>query len=186
MKKRSKALIRIRRTILLLLILTALTSVFFFGYYQFQLPADTYGVIFTKINGWNHDVIVPAEFRFEWEGLIPFNLKIEKFTILPTESIISSKGRLPSADVYATYLYGNPDFSYEYSLILIYTVSPGHLTSLVSEDFLRENTIEEWLNDFNTNLTVDAAAMLQTAASDSGYLEGIAYNYDILCSDFKK
>ena len=115
MKKRSRVLIRIKRTLITLIFLAALGAVFYFGYYQFQLPADQYGVIFTKLNGWDPLVVKPASFRIEWEGLIPLNLKMEKFDLLPVTKRISSSGTLPSSEIYSMYLENNPDFSFSYA-----------------------------------------------------------------------
>ena len=184
MKKRSKAVTRIKRVIILLIVLAVLGAAFYFGYYQFQLPADTYGVIFTKLNGWNPAVVKPAEFRLEWEGLIPLNLRIEKFALNPVETTIEAKGQLPSSEEYSLLLENNPDFSYSYKFKVSYIFNPESLPQLVSEEFLRSETFDEWIIIFNETLTSDAASLLQKAASDPAYLEKISYNYTLLGNDF--
>ena len=185
MKKRSKTGRRILRTFIFLLILAAAGAVFYFGFYQFQLPADSYGVIFTKYTGggWHSDVIAPGSLRFEWEGLLPMNLSIESFTLAPIRSRVKIDGKLPSSDVYGMYLEGNPDFSYSYTFDLTYTLKPDSLYSLVSEDFLRENTFDEWIADTETGLSSDALVFLRKKADNFDYMNGISYNYRLIEDD---
>ena len=186
MKKRPKLLTRFLRTIILLLILTALGAVFYFGYYQFQLPADNYGVIFTKLDGWKDEVIMPGGFRFEWQGLIPLNLQIEKFEIIPHTASLSAAGELPSADSYSLYLKDSPDFKYSYSFDVTYTLKPEMLPTLVSDDFLRSNNIEEWIKDIETQLVSDASGLIRLLADNTEYMKKIGYNYRLMEDDLQE
>ncbi len=183
MKKRSRVLIRIKRTIITLIILAALGAVFYFGYYQFQLPADQYGVIFTKLNGWDPAVVEPSSFRIEWEGLIPLNLRMEKFVLVPVTKRISATGTLPSSEIYSMYLENNPDFSFSYVFDITYTVKPSSLPFLITEEFLRSDTYSDWLIDFEFVLTADASSLLQKKADDEEYLKKISYNYHLMEKD---
>ncbi|MDC7225847.1 MAG: hypothetical protein PQJ61_03670 [Spirochaetales bacterium] len=187
MKKRSKIGKRIKRSIILLLILAAVGAVFYFGYYQFQLPADTYGVIFTKYtgNGWDHDVVKPGEFRFEWQGLIPMNLSMEKFLLFPKSERVSLEGELPSAELYGMYLEGNPSFEYSYSFDIVYTVKAETLNKLASDEFLREINFESWIDEIETGLASDASGFIRTMAEDYDYMNRISYNYSLMEDDLK-
>ncbi|HAK47604.1 MAG TPA: hypothetical protein DCO79_16995 [Spirochaeta sp.] len=185
MKKRSKIGKRIKRTFILLLVIAAAGAVFFFGYYQFQLPADNYGVIFTKYtgDGWNHEVIKPGTARIEWQGLIPLNLSIERFILLPVTSRITVDGNLPSAEVYSMYLEGSPDFHYSYTFDIAYTLKSDSLVELVSEDFLRESNFDSWLSDIESALSTDAVNFIRTKADDHDYMNRISYNYRLMEAD---
>ncbi len=186
MKKGSKVLKRIRNIILSIIIIAALASVFYFGYYQFQLPSDTYGVIFTKINGWNSKTIMPGTFRFEWEGLIPLNLRIEKYKIAPVNVRISNKGYLPSAEIYRTYLKNTPEFAYSYAFDVVYTLNYESLPYLTSEKFLSSDNVSEWLKDFEAGLLTDAAGFIRKLATDTRYMDRISYDYRLMEDDLVK
>lgn len=185
MKKRTKIGKRIKRTFILLLIIAAAGAVFYFGFYQFQLPADNYGVIFTKYTGdsWNHDVIKPGSLRIEWQGLIPMNMKIERFKLTPVKNSLSIEGKLPSSEIYSIYLEGSPDFSYSYNFDLSYTVKPDSLAELAAEDFLREENFTEWLSDTETSMTADAVNFIRRKAEDYDYMNKISYNYRLMEGD---
>lgn len=185
MKKRSRVKARIKGTLIFLIILAALGAAFYFGYYQFQLPADTYGVIFTKWlgSGWDPEVVVPATHRIEWEGLLPTNLKLEKFTLTPRETTLSLSGELPSANIYSSHLEGSPDFSYKYNFLVKYTIKPEALPELTANEFLREETLDEWYDDFETALVLDGIAFLNNKSVDDDYMAKIAYNFRLMEAD---
>ncbi len=163
MKKRSK----IAGTIIIILLIAAAGAAFLFGYYQFQLPADTYAVIYTKLNGWNPDVVKPGEFRIEWEGLIPANLSMQKIVILPHQLSIKRSGELPSSDVYSRMIDGDADFSYEAELRISYTLSPETLPALVEDRFLREDNIAGFYNDYDADITAAATSFLTDAVASN-------------------
>ena len=168
---------------LLIIILAAAASVFYFGYYQFQLPADTYGVYYTRLNGWNGSVVSPAEFRIEWEGLIPLNLTLHRFRLEPVISDVSAAGVLPSADEYSSFLEGSPDFSYEISLHLVYRLNPESLPDLVTEEFLREDNIDSFYDEFESDLLANAAAFIRRKSTDESYMKNISFNYSLMEKD---
>ena len=185
MKKRSNIGKRIKRTFIFILILAAAGAVFYFGFYQFQLPADNYGVIFTKYtgSGWDMEVLQPGSLRFVWQGLLPMNLSIERFSLTPARSRIEIGGNLPSSDIYSIYLEGSPDFNYSYTFDITYTIRPDKLAELVTEDFLRKDNYDSWLADLENELSADAVSFIRLKADDIEYMNRIAYNYRLMETD---
>ncbi len=163
MKKRSK----IAGTIIIILLIAAAGAAVIFGYYQFQLPSDTYAVIYTKINGWNPEVVKPGEFRIEWEGLIPANLSMQKIVILPHQLSINRSGELPSSDVYSRMIEGDADFSYEAEIRISYTLTPETLPALVEDRFLREDNINGFYTDYDADITAAVTAFLTDAVTSN-------------------
>ncbi|MBI9105503.1 MAG: hypothetical protein JEZ04_02095 [Spirochaetales bacterium] len=183
MKKRSRVKTRIKGIFILLVILSALGAVFYFGYYQFQLPVDTYGVIFTRLEKWDPVVVQAGTNRFEWEGLLPTNLIMEEFSISPRRIELSITGELPSAKAYSSYLEGSPDFSYNYRILLTYSLKPDFLPSLVSEEFLRAETIESWYEEFESTLVIDGISFINKKSTDDSYMSKISYNFRLMEKD---
>ena len=150
---------------------------FYFGWIQIRIPEDTYGVIFTKLSGWDSRVVRPGEFRWEWQNLVPTNMTLHKFSLEPRQSELKLSGSLPSAESYAYYLEGSPDFSFNYSFLVSYSLKPESLPGLVSDSFLRQDNVDEWYSDFEERLVVDAAEYLKTRTLDEAYMKSIEYDY---------
>ena len=89
--------------------------IFYFGWIQFAVPAGHVGVMISKTGGIDPKPIVPGNFRWAWERLLPTNCKIIVFSLRPVERAFSKSGELPSAGLYARFLEGSPDFSWTVS-----------------------------------------------------------------------
>ena len=183
MKKRSKAARKIKGIFIFLIIIAAVGAVFYFGFFQFQLPADTYAVIYTKLNGWDPEAVVPGSYRIEWEGLLPTNLSIEKILIEERGIELEVSGDLPSAEPYSAYLEGRPDFSYSYRFSLSYSLKPGALPELVTEDFLRADNLDGWYSDLEKTILADGISFINGKSADDAYMQKIAYNYRMMADD---
>lgn len=128
----------------LVILLIAGGTAFYFGWVQLQVPANSYGVVFTKTGGWDTSVIRPGEFHWRWERLLPTNFTLHVFPSTPHETDVQSSGTLPSAEVYASYLEENPDFSYELEVSLAYRVRASELPRLAREADLQPAGLDEW------------------------------------------
>ena len=54
-------------------------AVFFIGWGQFAVPAGSYGVMVSKTSGISEKTIVPGEFCWFWERLLPTNVSMRTF-----------------------------------------------------------------------------------------------------------
>ena len=108
-------------------------AVFFAGWIQFSVPAGKYAVLVSKTGGVNPLPVIPAQFRWQWERLIPTNTKLIVFDLSPRTRFMTAKGTLPSGDIYSKMLEGSPDFSWKISLTVTARVSPQILPTLVKE-----------------------------------------------------
>lgn len=133
-----------RFLISLVILVLAGGAVFYFGWVQLQLPANTYGVVFTKTGGWDDTIIEPGEFRWRWERLLPTNFTLLVFPSTPHTSVVTASGTLPSGDVYGEYLDPTPDFDYEIKVELSFRVRPEDLPQLAAEEGLEPEGLEEW------------------------------------------
>ena len=108
-------------------------AVFYFGWVQFALPAGYTGVMVSKTGGVNPAPVAPGEFRWAWERLLPTNCKIIAFSLSPVELTVNASGALASADLYARFLEGSPDFSYSISANLSVRAVQQDLPLIVEE-----------------------------------------------------
>lgn len=134
--------------------------VFYFGWVQLQLPADTYAVAFTKTGGWDAEVLKPGKFIWRWERVIPTNFKLYAYQLQTRDSTLQASGTLPSGDVYSQYLPGNPSFSYSLDVSVSYRLKPEALPQLTRDGLLTPNTLDVYYNHFETGLLSNLQRMV--------------------------
>jgi len=133
--------------IILAILLLLAGAVFFAGWIQLLLPAETYGVIFTKTGGLDNEVVYPGEFSWRWERLIPTNLTLHKYKLTTYNLKSTFKGTLPSAETYSSVLPEKTDFSYEITLVAAFRIYPGKLAELTSEEKITPDNLEDFLKN---------------------------------------
>lgn len=128
--------------------------VFFTGWTQIKVKPSNIGVVQSKISGISDDLVIPGNFSWHKEFLIPTNAVLNQFEYKPfnTEKTISGKRTS----------YNNPDslenvldYSFTYKISLSYTPE-------VILDLLKENTISNQ-GDFETYLEGVCAYLSQRA-----------------------
>ena len=132
--------------ITLLFLIIAGGVVFYFGWIQIQIPAEGYGVFFSKTNGYEDDVIQPGEFVWRWQRLIPTNVTIHVFQPEVKEHTVTVKGELPSGPLYAEFLRGEPDFSWQSEIYTRFTINPESLPSLVKNESITAENLSGYYN----------------------------------------
>lgn len=123
----------------LLLILIFAGAVFFIGWGQFAVPAGSYGVMVSKTSGISQKTIVPGEFCWFWERLLPTNTSMRIFSIIPVTKETTISGILPSADIYSPMLEGSPDFSYKFTVKTELMIKSDYLPNFVRRTDAKEN-----------------------------------------------
>ncbi len=117
----------------LIILLLLAGTVFFFGWVQFAVPAGMYGVMVSKTGGVDPETVIPGQFRWQWERLLPTNTKLYKFSLAPRTKNITISGELPSAPIYSSMMEGRPDFSYKIDAAVSLAPKPSSLPSLVKD-----------------------------------------------------
>jgi hypothetical protein len=149
---------------LFILLLIAGGCVFFFGWIQILIPAETYAVVFTKTGGFDSRVVEPGKFVWRWERLIPTNMTLYKFELAPYATRASFRSGLPSAELYSSVLPERPGFNFEADIELEIRVRPESLPVLVSEAELRP----EGLAQYYEGIAADyAQAVAESAYRDA-------------------
>lgn len=131
----------------LLLIIIFAGAVFFIGWGQFAVPAGSYGVMVSKTSGISQKTIVPGEFCWFWERLLPTNTSMRIFSIIPVTRTTTISGELPSADIYSPMLEGSPNFSYKFSVQTELMMKSNSLPNFVRRTDAKGNEqLQEYLN----------------------------------------
>lgn len=141
-------------------------AVFFLGWAQFSVPAGHVGILVSKTGGIDPEPVIPGQFRWTWEKLLPTNCEILIFRPAPQENTFSRSGTLPSAELYSRFLDGNPDFSWKLSASVSVAAAEDALPDLVRRFGLRSD------EDLRALLDSEAGKAFQAAAEK--YLEAAA------------
>ena len=113
--------------ITLLFLILAGGAAFYFGWVQFKVDTDSYGVLISKTSGVHPVVIEKGIFCWRWEPLIPTNAKLLTFKVKPQTFNKSVSGTLPSAEVYAAQIKGTPDFAYYFDFAITLSLAKSSL-----------------------------------------------------------
>lgn len=136
-----------RKGIVFFVILLLLAGVvFFFGWIQFEIPANSYGVVFTKTNGWEPDPVPAGEFTWRWQRLLPTNLTLYVYNVEAQEVQVSSSGTLPSAEVYASAIQSSVDFAYRVEADVQFSIRPESLPQ-IAQDGVTPTDLSDWYAD---------------------------------------
>ena len=142
--------------IVTLIVLACAAAVFFFGWTQFSVPVGKYGVMLSKSGGYYPQAIMPGNFTWRWERIVPTNAQILVFDLTPRQVNYMADGTLPSADRYAKVLNTKDDFSWSFGMDALVTLKPGQLVSIVEKNTIQtQEALESYIDSH-------IQAMLQT------------------------
>ncbi len=142
--------------IVTLIVLACAAAVFFFGWTQFSVPAGKYGVMLSKSGGYYPQAIMPGNFTWQWERIVPTNAQILVFDLTPRQVNYTADGLLPSADLYSKVLNTKENFSWSFGMDALVTLKPGQLVSIVEKNTIQTQEALELYIDSHIQ------AMLQT------------------------
>lgn len=132
--------------------------VFYIGWTQKKVDPDKYGVVVSKTNGIDENVIIPGKFSWHWQFLLPTNAKVKQFTIKPVTVTKSIKGELPSGALYTSIYNSNDNFSYYFDFDISVTVAPEAIIRLLKENIISDD------EDLQKYLELSASSIAQLSA----------------------
>jgi len=158
--------------LILFLILGGAAAGFYFGWLQLRLGENDYGVVFTKMYGYDDKVLEPGRFIWRWEALIPTNLKLHVYHLEPQQRELSVSGTLPSGDLYRNFFEGNPDFSYRITLVLNFILDPEALPRLAETENLTPDNLDSYYQRQLSAALAQAVNILREKAEDPDFYTG--------------
>ena len=133
--------------ILTLILLACAAAVFFFGWTQFSVPAGKYGVMLSKSGGYYPQAIMPGNFTWRWERIVPTNAQILVFDLTPRQVNYTADGLLPSADLYSKVLNTKENFSWGFGMDALVTLKPEKLVSIVEKNTVQtQEALEAYID----------------------------------------
>ncbi len=133
--------------------------IFFAGWIQFFIPVGNYGVLVSKTGGVNPNPVLPGQFRWHWERLLPTNTQILTFTPHPVRKTIKLEDELPSSIIYRSLLEGNPSFSWKFEIEVTGIIVPERLISLVRDLKIHtQDELDQWVDTRMVSIVSDTVS----------------------------
>ncbi len=143
-------------------------AVFLIGWTQFRVSPGSCGIVISKTGGVSARPVVPGQFSWHWEFLIPTNARLAVFPVTPYTAGKTVTGTLPSGEVYGKSFGGSPDFSYRFEFLVTESVPPASLAELVRSSAVSDAaSLEKYMDGAAAAAAEAAAAYLLRRASES-------------------
>ena len=148
---------------------------FFLGWVQLTVPPGSYGIIQSKTHGIDPELVQSGEFRWVWFKLIPTNVQISVFQLIPQKFPIDFNSSLPSGDSYAGFAgLGNADFSWNLKGEVSFNLEPLMLTSLVSyRKISDQETLDAYIKGIAHDINAIILQILSSAETETARIEKI-------------
>lgn len=108
--------------------------VFFIGWTQIKVKPNNIGIVISKLGGINEKPIIPGEFSWNKEFLLPTNAELKIFELVPLNTTKTISGKLPSANIYSSFFTSGIDFNYEITYSLTLNITPQDLVALYKQN----------------------------------------------------
>ena len=152
---------------------------FVLGWMQLYVPVGKYGVLVSKTSGVDPQIIQAGDITWKWQRLIPTNTQLYVFEDKNIKNVITSRGTLPSADIYSSLIEGRPDFSYTFTFEIDVSVKPETLPSLVkNSDIKSDEDVSAYLVKATNDMADKAAAFLLDELSVSKEVYASSFSDD--------
>jgi hypothetical protein len=155
----------------LIILVIAGAVAFGFGYVPIRLEPGTQALMFSRTSGWDTEALQPGTFAWRWQLLVPKNATLYHFPAESRTLTVSNSTALPSADLYRTYLEGNPSFEQRVELRIRYRLSDTGIAELAPSG-LRPEGLDGWYDDFDdriASVVMDTVTATLDRLADGGY-----------------
>jgi len=141
-----------RFAVLMAVLLLVGGVVFYFGWVQIHIPAGHYGVVFTRTNGWESQVLVPGTFVWRWQRLIPTNFTLYLFDVDTHRTDVRLEGTLPSGPEIDALLDDGGEFGYDIRVSVVTRLKPNEVPALAREEELRPDDLPAFYDDLDARI----------------------------------
>ncbi len=134
--------------------------VFFAGWTQFKVGANTVGIVYSKTGGIAGKIARSGEFSWYWQFLVPRNAEMRLFSVLPYSFKKNIEGSLPSSKEFSRAAASEEDFSFSASLNIVLEISPEGIKKLADENRISDQASLDAYMERRADLICEAAENL--------------------------
>lgn len=142
--------------------------VFYVGWAQIKIKPGYIGIVQSKINGINEKPVVPGDFYWSWDFLIPTNAKLNVFELKPVNKTTKISGNFQSYDINGNY---NDLLNYYFNFSISISFTPEAVVSLFKENYIsNEEDLYQYLSNAADSMAQNAANYyLKRSKDDSSF-----------------
>ena len=142
--------------------------VFYLGWTQIKIKPGTFGVVQSKIGGINQKAVIPGEFSWNWDFLIPTNAKLTVFDSKPVNKTTKISVNFQSYDLNGNY---SDYLNYYFNCSISLSFTPEAVVSLLQDNYVSD---DEDLHAYLSNVADSLAQMatdyyLRRSMADSSF-----------------
>ena len=157
----------------LVILLGAGGAAFWFGLLSVDLEEGQYGVVYTKLSGYEDAPVRNGEFTWRWQALLPTNLTLHVFDLETRSVELKASGTLPSGTYFSAIAGENADFSWSVAARVRYRLDPAVLPSLVA-DGLVGSGLDGFYADYEALATKEMGRIMGEQAGGSSSMTPMA------------
>ena len=121
-------------------------AVFFIGWTQIKVKPDSYAIVISKTSGVDPNPVIPGEFSWHWQFLIPTNAELKIFSINPVNAKKTISGSVTNPNSIQ-----NIDYSFDFAISLtVLSVCSVSMTVMAIISLI-ENTVLIFLEKSKNN-----------------------------------
>ena len=154
-------------------------AVFFIGWIHPEMTPNQFAVVFSKTNGYRDGLLKADEFLWMPQRLLPTNVTVTVYTVETKTASVDVSGKLPSGEIYALLIEGNPSFEFRFDCRVTYRLNPDNLTALSKEGVLPDRT-DALLNEFEKDFQPVIVDLIQKKSTDTEFVSMIASDFNRL------
>ena len=120
--------------------------VFVAGWTQSRIKPDSCGIVKSRLGGIKEKPVIPGEFSWHWDFIIPKNAKMEQFSMLPFSAEKKFSGQTPVNELYTVLYNENMNYSFDFSLSL--AITPDAIIRLAKKNVIStDEDLKTYMNN---------------------------------------
>lgn len=142
--------------------------IFYTGWTQIKIKPGYIGIVQSKMKGINEKPVIPGEFAWYWDFLIPKNAKLNVFELKPVNKTTKISGNFQSYDINGNY---NDLLNYYFNFSISISFTPEAVVHLLQENYIsNEEDLYQYLSNAADSISQDAANYyLKRSMADSSF-----------------
>ncbi|MBO7430334.1 MAG: hypothetical protein J6U56_04910 [Spirochaetia bacterium] len=132
--------------------------VFYFGW--IRVPENNVALGFSTITGYDTAFMESGKINWRWQKLIPKSYILKMYQLETENAEVSVSQALPSGELYASEMTGNPDFSFSVKYAVIYKIKEDSLYGMATSGALGDDGLSSFYASVKDKIQNSAASLL--------------------------
>ena len=133
-------------------------AVLYFGW--IRVPENNVALGFSTITGYDTAFMESGKLNWRWQKLVPKCYTLKMYQLETESTEISVSQSLPSGDLYASEMAGNPDFSFAVKYAAAYKIKEDSLYDMATSGVLGDGGLDQFYASVKDQIQNAAASLL--------------------------